>query len=78
MITYIIATYAQELRQIVFGYSVSAPKHEWLRTGLISRDSNQELGYGLKSSHNGTRGLRNAARINTLNQTVSLYKNAFP
>lgn len=48
---------AQELRQVVFGCSVSAPKHEWLRTGLVFRDSDQELSYGLKSSCNTTRGL---------------------
>ncbi|XP_023711806.1 inactive ubiquitin carboxyl-terminal hydrolase MINDY-4B isoform X5 [Cryptotermes secundus] len=48
---------AAELRQVVFGCSVSAPKHEWLRTGLVFRDSDQELGYGLKSPRNGTRGL---------------------
>jgi hypothetical protein len=48
---------AQELRQVVFGCSVSAPKHEWLRTGLVFRDADQELGYGLKSPRNGTRGL---------------------
>jgi hypothetical protein len=47
----------QELRQVVFGCSLSAPKHEWLRTGLVFRDADQDLGYGLKSLRNSTRGL---------------------
>ncbi|PSN30665.1 hypothetical protein C0J52_26881 [Blattella germanica] len=36
---------------------MSSPKGEWLRTGLVFRDSDQELGYGLKAPRNGTRGL---------------------
>ena len=48
---------SQELRKVVFGCSVSSPKGEWLRTGLVFREPDQELGYGLKAPRNGTRGL---------------------
>ncbi|KAK6644532.1 hypothetical protein RUM43_000799 [Polyplax serrata] len=48
---------AVELRQIVFGSSVTPPRGEWLRMGFAFRDPDQEFSYGLKGPRNSTRGL---------------------
>ncbi|XP_075235790.1 inactive ubiquitin carboxyl-terminal hydrolase MINDY-4B-like isoform X2 [Lycorma delicatula] len=48
---------ACELRTIVFGTSTAPPRGEWLRTGFTLNNPEKELGFGLKTTKNGTRGL---------------------
>ncbi|KAG8311340.1 DUF4205 [Homalodisca vitripennis] len=48
------------LRTIVFGTAVAPPRGEWLRTGIVFREPDKELAYGLKAPRNGTRGLLSA------------------
>ncbi|XP_046669045.1 inactive ubiquitin carboxyl-terminal hydrolase MINDY-4B-like isoform X3 [Homalodisca vitripennis] len=51
---------AVALRTIVFGTAVAPPRGEWLRTGIVFREPDKELAYGLKAPRNGTRGLLSA------------------
>jgi hypothetical protein len=60
----------QELRQVAFGCSVTAPKHEWLRTALVFRDPDQELGYGLKTPRNATRGLVSVVQAHIIKHKI--------
>lgn len=41
----------------MFGTAVAPPRGEWLRTGVVFREADKELAYGLRGSRNGTRGL---------------------
>ncbi|KAG8284427.1 DUF4205 [Homalodisca vitripennis] len=52
--------YVFALRTIVFGTAVAPPRGEWLRTGIVFREPDKELAYGLKAPRNGTRGLLSA------------------
>uniref|UniRef100_A0A1B6CE23 Ubiquitin carboxyl-terminal hydrolase MINDY n=1 Tax=Clastoptera arizonana TaxID=38151 RepID=A0A1B6CE23_9HEMI len=45
------------LRNTVFGTTVAPARGEWLRTGLVFREPDKNLSYGLKAARNGTRGL---------------------
>ncbi|XP_063224611.1 inactive ubiquitin carboxyl-terminal hydrolase MINDY-4B [Bacillus rossius redtenbacheri] len=54
------------LRQVVFGTPVTTPRSEWLRTGLVFREAEQDLGFGLKAARNGTRGLLSVVQAHVL------------
>ncbi|KAK3923018.1 Inactive ubiquitin carboxyl-terminal hydrolase MINDY-4B [Frankliniella fusca] len=48
---------AVQLRTVVFGDAATPPRSEWSRTGLVMREPERDLGYGLRAPRNGTRGL---------------------
>ncbi|KAJ8871092.1 hypothetical protein PR048_027396 [Dryococelus australis] len=56
----------QGLRQVVFGTPVTTPRSEWLRTGLVFREPDQDLAFGLKAARNGTRGLLSVVQAHIL------------
>ncbi|KAE8742825.1 hypothetical protein FOCC_FOCC011563 [Frankliniella occidentalis] len=49
--------YDNLLRTVVFGDAATPPRSEWSRTGLVMREPERDLGYGLRAPRNGTRGL---------------------
>ncbi|XP_050422610.1 inactive ubiquitin carboxyl-terminal hydrolase MINDY-4B isoform X2 [Adelges cooleyi] len=51
---------AKALRLAVFGACDTPPRGEWFRTGLVFRDPEKELSYGLRARRNGTRGMLSA------------------
>lgn len=65
----------QALRVIVFGGCATPPRGEWLRTGLVFRESEKDMAYGLRAPRNGTRGLLSALQAYILKYLLFERKN---
>ncbi|XP_065214748.1 inactive ubiquitin carboxyl-terminal hydrolase MINDY-4B-like isoform X2 [Planococcus citri] len=66
---------ATALRVLVFGGCATPPRGEWLRTGLVFRESEKDLAYGLRAPRNGTRGLLSALQAYILKYLLFERKN---